>query len=690
MDTSPTLCEERPGDDSTHYLQTIREAAEGTDKSLLANAWTLARTPEAMDLLADDWADDTQRKQLTTLFSILEAIPGCVSKSRSLRKAIEGLADSRKTAARIDDLEQTLADTTIARALGDSLPPEAMVSAPILADLRVPRGYQIGPNGVFKLAAGPDGEMSTTRITATPILVVGRTVDVLSGQAYRQVIWLTAHGWVSRVVDRRLILDSRQILGLASFEAPVSSNSAGQVVSWLSEFEAENLWRFHTVQTTPRMGWQPDGSFMLPDQHYAMSGAARYKLVPPDGQEHVSNGWLPGGTWDDWIQAVNEVTEYPYMMIAIYASAASPLLELFGLSGFVVDFCGETSGGKTTALRLAASVWGKPADAYPTAMYSWDATRVWIERTAGTLYNLPLILDETKRVKNPKIIRDVIYDFCQGQGRGRGRPDGTRRSETWRSILLSSGEGSATSYSRDAGTRARVITLDGKPLGCNPAKGGPAADRLQAGIRGNYGHLGRRLAEYLVATSAHHDSLREMFLQWQQHYADVSRNAVARRHAGHLAILTVTAAILHDQLELPAAQCDPFRELLEAAASAGADADQPLIALQDIVSWCSANQNRFWGRHDRLPNGEPRHPHGGWAGVWGAGDDWSFIAVTSLTLRKILEGLGHHPQEIIARWSGRDWIVKSGSRPSRTVRLDGQPTRCYCIRRDAVELALVD
>ena len=364
---------ERPGNDSTHYLRAVIEA---TTKESRADALAQARTPEAMDLLADDWEDDEQRKTLTTLFSSLEATPGCTVKARSLRKAIEGLASTRRTDARLDQLVDEITTTSLASALDGSLPPESLVAAPVLADLCVPRGYRLAPNGVYKLSASPEGDIVSHRIAATPIFIVGRTVDVLSSQAYRQVVWLTAQGWASRVVDRRTLCDGRQILGLASYEAPVSSNTSGQIVSWLSEFEAENLWRFSTVQTTPRMGWQPDGSFMLPDQHYALTAAG-------------------------WQEAVVGVSEYPIMMIAIYAAAASPLLHIFNMPGFVVDICGETSGGKTTALRLAASVWGKPSDSYPTAMYSWDATRVWIERTAGCLYNLPLILDETKRVKNP-------------------------------------------------------------------------------------------------------------------------------------------------------------------------------------------------------------------------------------------------------------------------------------------------
>ena len=377
-------------------------------------------------------------------------------------------------------------------------------------------------------------------------------------------------------------------------------------------------------------------------------------------------------------------------MIAIYASAAAPILEILRLPGFVVDFSGETSGGKTTALRLAASVWGKPSDSYPTAMYSWDATKVWIERVTGYIHSLPLILDETKRVRHPKMIRDVIYDFCQGQGRGRGNPDGTRRIESWRTILISSGEGAATSFSQDAGTRARVLSLKGKPLGDNPIAGGKMSEELQVQLADTYGHLGRRIVEYLVSNHKKHDHIREVFRNSRDSYAGIAKTAVARRHAAHLATLDVAASIVH-QLGVPQPTEDPFAHLIESAFAAGEDADRPLAALQDLVSWCAANQNRFWGRHDTTPMGTARVPHSGWGGSWSGKKEWDQIAVTALTIREVLKELGHHPEEVITRWDERGWLNRGrGRNRTRVVRVDGVSIRCYCISRTATDLALDD
>ena len=406
----------------------------------------------------------------------------------------------------------------------------------------------------------------------------------------------------------------------------------------------------------------------------------------------MAKGWSPKGTWEQWLEAVSLVSQFPHMYTAIYASVAAPLMKLLKLPGFVVDFSGETSGGKTTALRFAASVWGRPSENFPTAMYSWDSTKVWIERTAGYLHNLPLILDETKRAKSMRTVRDVIYDFCQGQGRGRGAVDGTRYTDSWCSVLISSGEGAATSFSQDAGTRARVLTLKGKPLGQDPEVGGRISEDVQMILADNHGHLGRRVAQYLVANRARYAEIQAVFREARGKYANTAKTAVARRHAAHLAVLEVAAAIAH-RIGVPEPEVDPFGYLMECQEAAGFDADRPLAALQDFLSWCAANQTRFHGRHESDGRGGSRAPIKGWAGKWERGENWEYIAATTLTVKDVLEELGHNPDEIISRWHERKWLYVGRDRKrtrSRAFRIEGAIIRCYCIARAAADDVLGD
>jgi putative DNA primase/helicase len=655
-------------------------------------AWAAIQDPDVMASLADSWRSD--EGNLSAALAVIETVPGQVQRTRNLRSAVRRLAEERgrrDAEAMIDQLEEQLGQPqTIAQLLGGGAPPPSVVPIQTLESLHVPRGFDLDTNGVYRLSASVDGELNRTRIAPAPIFIAGRTVDVQTGEAKRQVIWRGPSGWCSRVIDRRTILDASKIILLTNLEAPINSNTTGPMVAYLADFEAENSHRFPVVRSACRMGWQPDGGFLLPDVFYAVNDEAssNFALTPPSGLETLSNGWTTAGTWEGWLEAMGLVSSFPYMYIAMYAGAAAPLLSVLRIPGFVVDFSGETSGGKTTALRFSASVWGRPAESYPTAMYSWDATKVWIERTSGFLQNLPLILDETKRARHPRIVRDVIYDFCQGQGRGRGSVEGTRHTESWRSILISSGEGAATSFSQDAGTRARVLSLKGKPLGSDVEIGSRVSEEAQMILATNYGHLGRRIVQYLVANQASHDDIREIFRRAREKYAGIARTAVARRHAGHLAALEVTAAIVH-LLGVPKPDVDPFGYLIESQEAAAADADRPLAALQDMLSWCATHQTRFWGRADVDNNGRPRAPHAGWAGSWSEGEDWDVIAISTLTFKEVIRNIGHDPDEIISRWTARGWLsTGAGRHRTRVVRIDGAPTRCYCIDREASDFAL--
>ena len=691
--TESAAQQQSPGVD---ILQRLLDSIRDGDADTQRAAWVSIQDPNVMTSMAEAWQSDLDTME-TLLFTIA-SIRGHATRSRNLRAAIRNLSSSlvqRRTDQVIDELEDTLsASMTLALSFGSAGPPPAVVPADVMALLTAPRGFAVDATGVFRLSASAEGDLVRTRIAAAPFFIAGRTVDVLTGEAKLQAIWRGPAGWCSRVVNRRTLMDTSKLIILADVEAPVSSMNLANLVSYLADFEAENRHRLPSLRSTPRMGWQPGGGFLLPESYYAGAEESDQQLVltPPSGFESMSQGWRMAGTWEQWLEAASLISPYPHMHVAIYASVAAPLMKVFRLPGFVVDFSGETSGGKTTALRCAASVWGKPSENYPTAMYSWDATKVWIERTAGYLQNLPLLLDETKRAKHNGIVRDVIYDFCQGQGRGRGAVDGTRYTESWQSILISTGEGAATDFSEDAGTRARVLSLKGKPLGSDPSVGGQVSEEVQAILADNHGHLGRKVIEYLVANAPRTNEIVSVFNEARDKYARVAVTAVGRRHAAHLAALEVAAGITR-AVGMPPCDEDPFAFLLECQAEAGRDADRPLAAFQDLLSWCAANSVRFYGRHDTDSRGGIRTPTHGWAGKWSKDKDWDHMSISVLTTREVLKNLGHNPNEIINRWADRNWIILGhGEKRNRSkpVRIEGVIMRCFCINRLALESCLSD
>ena len=676
-------------------LDELRQTLIATPRRSMADAWTAFLTADNLDTLAATWR--SHRDEVLRQLNVIRLLPSCSQRTTQLQRTLTTMgqeAQRLEAQVQISALEETL--TQVSDLTATLEVPASVVDPAVMATLRTPAGYEVNPEGVFKTRVGEDGDIAYSRVASAPIFLAGRTSDILSGEARRQVVWRGANGWCSRIVERRTIMDSRRLVALSDWEAPVNSITAPAVISYLTDFEAENAHRLVAIKSVSRMGWLPDNSFILSNEHYSSNpDAEAYSLTAPVGLETVATGWTREGTWKEWLEAVELCQDFPLMMISIYAASAAPLLEILQVSGFVIDFSGETSGGKTTALRMAASVWGRPAESYPTALYSWDSTKVWIERTCGFLHNLPVILDETKRAKHPNVIRDVIYDFCQGQGRGRGAPDGTRHTVNWRSVLISSGEGAATSFSQDAGTRARVISIRGKPLGSNTAVGGRVSEEIQLILGTHFGHLGRKIVEYLVAHREQWPIFRQRFEETRERYIKASRGAVARRHATYIAVLDLTARILQ-QLGLPNPTFDPFEFLVETMNRASEEADRPLVAMQEVLTWCAANQHRFYGRHATGSSGGIQIPNNGWAGAWSEQEDWTSIAITGIALRTVLQQFGFDSVEVTTRWHERGWLDVLPSHRGRTkpVRLGASTksaqARCYCLKRDIVETLLAD
>ncbi|MFR2692638.1 MAG: DUF927 domain-containing protein [Enterocloster bolteae] len=104
------------------------------------------------------------------------------------------------------------------------------------------------------------------------------------------------------------------------------------------------------------------------------------------------------------------------------ASFSSVLVQLLGGLPYFVDLWGETEGGKTVDLMLAASVWADPDES--AYIKDYKGTEVGLEAICDLLNNLPLILDDTSK-KNRKIednFEGLVYDLCSE----RAKPAPTR------------------------------------------------------------------------------------------------------------------------------------------------------------------------------------------------------------------------------------------------------------------------
>jgi hypothetical protein len=117
---------------------------------------------------------------------------------------------------------------------------------------------------------------------------------------------------------------------------------------------------------------------------------------------------------------------------------AGPLLHLVGSEGGGLHLFGASSIGKTTLLRLAASVWGRGDT--PGYVRSWRATANGLEGAAAGATDTALILDEVGQVE-ARDMAGALYSLANGAGKARAARDGgLREPRSWRVLTISSGE----------------------------------------------------------------------------------------------------------------------------------------------------------------------------------------------------------------------------------------------------------
>lgn len=624
-------------------------------------------------------------------------------RQRGITREVDALLKAVEAAVR----EATRAKHVVVPDLGTEMPP-----------LRLPPGWVIDDGGISR----DRGEM-IERVTHAPLLVTG-VLESVRGAQRVWLQWRNGDGrWLSTTVRRSAVRDVRAIVSaLADGGADVTSNNAKDVVQWLADLDGVNDLPRALVSET--LGWQGetgDRGFLLgrrlcappspnapspkaeaekakeddeidPDAPPSRWGPRTVILHADEGLAQVADGFAVSGDRAAWVAALDDVWGYPSVVIGLYASLAAPYLGIIpNAPNAIIDWSGETSHGKTTALRVAASVWGNPDERAGGIVHSWKATPSSIERIAGLCQHVPLFLDDTKQASSPEFVRDMIYLLAGGRGKTRATPDGMRTTAAWRMPLLSTGESAITSFSQDAGARARCLCLTGLPF--KDGARGEQVWRLTETVAAHHGHAGRELVTTLAARRATWRDIQQAYDSDREAWAARAQGGPAARAAATLALIETGARAAHEILGLP--EPDGGRAAVlayawEAATRGILDTDRPLAALEAVYRWAVAHSSEFWGRHEMLGRGPlatPRQPGKGWAGAWGDSSTWPDLAFVPEVLDRVLRFHGHEPSGIIEAWLGRGWLARDGRHKTRKRNVGRESSRCYVFLRETFQKA---
>jgi len=270
-----------------------------------------------------------------------------------------------------------------------------------------------------------------------------------------------------------------------------------------------------------RVGWIEDGSaFMLPD------GIVGRELDEPVIWAHEGNApYKRRGTPDDWrTKVATPAGDHRMLRFAISTALAGTLLLLGGFESGVFHLYGYSSEGKTTCLRVAASVWGSGADG--GYVRTWRATANGLEATLASACDTFLPLDEIGQADG-RDVGHVVYMITGARGKARMNRDTSEKpSHKWRVLALSSGETTvaarigeeAKGSRRDAhaGQLVRAIDIPAKqslgvfdrPYPDFDAKA--FADRMKLAASASYGSAGPEFVRQLIERRVTGNDVRKM------------------------------------------------------------------------------------------------------------------------------------------------------------------------------------
>lgn len=520
----------------------------------------------------------------------------------------------------------------------------------------IPENFKVGDNGwlykMVKKGRGDDKEIVTETITSTPPFITKRLKDIESLIISYEMKFKRAGEITTIPVQATEIADSKNIINLANKGLDVDTINRTEMVQFISMFKRLNNIPDESIAT--RLG-HVKGHFI----HPLINDDIRL-VIHEEGYRQLANAFKTKGNLEDYAEKVfKPIKNSPMVMTFVYASLGSILLHDFNVDPFVVDMASKTSTGKTTALRVAASIWGTER-----LINEWNTTPIDLERKASILNSFPSMYDDTRKAK-PYLLSDVVYQFSGGKSKGRGNVQSVDVVKTWNNILLSTGETSIVEYGNEkAGVSARVITLQDKPFNDDVN-----IRALYAGIESNYGHLGLAFIEQYSKQKA---SYKDSFKAYEGIYIDkAGENEVMQRVARYFAVLMVAGEILNDIVDFEHDHYKNVDTAFNRMLATNKTLDKPRELLEGLLEELDASRNSITGAgYSEVYNTELK-----------AIFHKDYLCVLSKPMKNYL---GHELRTIIKEWEERGYLVTDADRVQKSVKTNGKKYRGYAISQSVI------
>lgn len=293
---------------------------------------------------------------------------------------------------------------------------------------------------------------------------------------------------------------------LARFGVKIRPGTKEHFCTLMGKFFYHNRSDVVTIASTP--GWH-DGVYV---NGPTVTGEGSESWHADEKSEYINHRSGRRGSLQDFKDSIRDLGDTPIIKLAVGTSLAGALIEPLGLDSFIINLCGDSSTGKSTAAFLGASIWGDPRDVF----MKWESTKNGFEGGAQTMSGACLILDELHSYQGD--LGTTIHMLSSGRGKARANIDGSPRPvRRWSCSVLSTGEVSFRDKLGDdfqGGHNVRAIDI--------PCTNGATKDALHSNeimefAQRYYGMAGDAWINVLATQfQGRHDALNEPYKAWRE------------------------------------------------------------------------------------------------------------------------------------------------------------------------------
>ncbi|MDM5304288.1 DUF927 domain-containing protein [Peribacillus frigoritolerans] len=447
----------------------------------------------------------------------------------------------------------------------------------------IPYPYFIRENELFRIESknvkGKVEEVES-KVSRNAPVITKMLKHIEKNEVHYEMNWVNKGDFYTETVAAGVLASKKELLKMADKGLSCNDSNSKYLVDYFDSLIGQN--EIPKVEMTDRIGFI-ENRFIHP------TIAKNIKVIPKDGGEHqLLQSFNTKGTVEGWINNVfNLIKDQPKAVFPILASFASVILHEADLKPIVVDVSGTSSTGKSGLLQMCASVWAEPKKYIGT----FFTTLVAVERRSTFLNSFPLILDDSNGANDPKFIQPMIYQYVNNTGKQRGSLNGSQHTNSWQSLMITSGENEIVTYANAQGVPARVILITNFSFE-NEDK--DFFGKVYNSVNENYGAIG---VEFLKRWQDNRKLYMKYLEEYEKQFLGIcSENAILKRLSRHYAFIVFTGRVLSELFLKEGLEVDirALEEMFIEMAKSNKAADMPMLELQNALEDIDANRSKLY------------------------------------------------------------------------------------------------